>query len=135
MNALYTPILTTIYVIFSEAIKSYCFLIEFFHTLTPIVKYSRHIYELGFSRITRVLGRGGLNIREIPFSPPRRRGPGYSLLNFPILSGWVACRRIVATHFLCFYNFNGRTQRTHHHAKFALRIVVTITTFPIRAFR
>ena len=82
MNALYTPSLTTIYRIFSKAIKHHCFLIEFFHTLKPMVKYSRHIYQLGFCQDYPGSRERGLNIGEIPFSPPRRRGPGYSLLNF-----------------------------------------------------
>ena len=41
MNTLYTRSLTTIYRIFSKTIKYHCFLIEFFHTLKPMVKYSR----------------------------------------------------------------------------------------------
>ena len=48
MNTLYTPSLTTIYRMFSKVIKYHCFLIEVFHTLKPIVKYSRHIYQLSF---------------------------------------------------------------------------------------
>ena len=104
MNTLYTRSLTTIYRIFSKTVKYHCFLIEFFHTLKPMVKYSRHIYQLGFCQDYPGSRERGLNIGEIPFSPPRRRGPGYSLLNFLILSGRVVCGRIVAAHFLCFSN-------------------------------